>query len=165
MPYNRWIAIPFILDVGRLRGDILHLIRLHFTTCHIECYGQNIENYENHSEHSNLNFICKTQYSMKVKAPLWSNGSVLDHRSLSLVFESGRVHIWRVFHLWLRFITFGGHSAHLTYHAHKTGRKTSIIIIIIKEKIIYSGNILIPVIYLIFLHCRNRLFNVSIDYH
>jgi len=128
MPYNRWIAIPFILDVGRLRGDILHLIRLHFTTCHIECYGQNIENYENHSEHSNLNFICKTQYSMKVKAPLWSNGSVLDHRSLSLVFESGRVHIWRVFHLWLRFITFGGHSAHLTYHVDKGGRKTSIII-------------------------------------
>jgi len=36
-----------------------------------------------------------------------------------------------VFHLWLHFITFGGRSAHLAYHVHKGGRKTSIIIIII----------------------------------
>jgi len=26
---------------------------------------------------------------------------------------------------WLRFITFGGHSAHLSYHVHKSGHKTS----------------------------------------
>jgi len=37
----------------------------------------------------------------------------------------------RLFHLWLRFITFGGHSAHLAYHVHRNGHKTSIIIIII----------------------------------
>jgi len=37
-------------------------------------------------------------------------------------------HIWRLFRLWLRLITFGSRSAHLAYHVHKSGRKTSIII-------------------------------------
>jgi len=60
------------------------------------------------------------------KAPPWSSGSVLDHRSLPPVFESRRGHIWRLFRLWLRLITFGGRSAHLAYHVHKSGRKTSI---------------------------------------
>ena len=60
-----------------------------------------------------------------------SSGSVLDHRSLLSVFESRRRHIWRWFHLWLRFISFGGHSAHLAYHVPKSGRNTSIIIITI----------------------------------
>ena len=64
-------------------------------------------------------------------APLWSSGSVLDHRSLPPVFESRRGHIWRLFRLSLRLITFGGRSAHLPYLVHKSGRKTSIIIIII----------------------------------
>ena len=62
---------------------------------------------------------------------LQHSGSVLDHRSLSPVFESRRGHIWRLFHLWLRFSTFGGRSAHLAYLVHKSGRKTSFIIIII----------------------------------
>ena len=31
----------------------------------------------------------------------------------------------RVFHLWLRFITFGCHSAHLSYHVHKSSRNTN----------------------------------------
>jgi len=57
-------------------------------------------------------------------------GSALDHRSLPPEFESRGRHIWRVFHLWLRFITFGGRSAHLAYHVHKSSRKTSIIIIL-----------------------------------
>jgi len=57
--------------------------------------------------------------------------SALDNRSLKDEFESRRGYIWRVFHLWLRFITFGGRSAHLPYLVHKSGRKTSIIIIII----------------------------------
>ena len=35
-------------------------------------------------------------------------------------------HIWRVFHLWLCFITFEGRSAHLAYHVHKSGSKTPI---------------------------------------
>ena len=61
-------------------------------------------------------------------APPWSSGSVLDHRSLPPVFESRRGHIWRLFRLWLRLITFGGRSAHLAYFVHKSGRKTSIII-------------------------------------
>ena len=63
-------------------------------------------------------------------APPWSSGSVLDHRSLRRVFESWRGHIWRLFHIWLRLITFGGRSAHLAYHVHKSGRKTPIIIIL-----------------------------------
>jgi len=58
-------------------------------------------------------------------APLWSKDSVLDHRSLPSVFESRRGHIWWVFHLWLRFITFGSRSVYLAYHVHKSGRKSS----------------------------------------
>ena len=38
-------------------------------------------------------------------APPWYSGSMLDHRSLPPVFKSRRGHIWRLFHLWLRFIT------------------------------------------------------------
>ena len=64
-------------------------------------------------------------------APPWSSGSVLDHKSLPPVFESWPGHIWRLFRLSLRFITFRGRSAHLAYLVHKSGRKTSIIIIII----------------------------------
>jgi len=40
-------------------------------------------------------------------------------------------HIWRLFRLSLRLIIFGSRSAHLAYLVHKSGRKTSIIIIII----------------------------------
>jgi len=72
------------------------------------------------------------------RAPPWSNGSVLDQRSPSPVFESRRGHIWRVFHLWLRFISFGDRSAHLSYDVHKSGHKTSIIIIIIIIVIIHA---------------------------
>ena len=64
------------------------------------------------------------------RAPPWSSGSVLVHRSLPFVFESRLGHIWRLFRLSLRLITFGSRSAHLAYHVHKSGRKTSIIIII-----------------------------------
>ena len=63
-------------------------------------------------------------------APPWSSGSVLDHRSLPPVFESRRGHIWRSFRLSLRLITFGVRSAHLAYLVHKSGRETSIIIIL-----------------------------------
>jgi len=63
------------------------------------------------------------------RVPSWSSSSVLDHRSLTAMFEFRRGYIWRLFHLWLCFITFGGWSAHLVCHVHKSGRKTSIIII------------------------------------
>ena len=53
--------------------------------------------------------------------------SALDHRSLPPEFEFRRGHIWRVYHLSLRFITFGGRSAYLAYHVHKSGRKSSIV--------------------------------------
>ena len=56
-------------------------------------------------------------------------GSALDHGSLPTEFEFWHGDIWRVFHLWPRFITFGGHSAHRAYHVHKSGRKTSIVIL------------------------------------
>ena len=41
------------------------------------------------------------------------------------------LYLTRVFHLRLRFITFGGSSTQLAYQVHKSGRKTSIIIIIL----------------------------------
>ena len=63
-----------------------------------------------------------------LRAPLWSNVSVLDHRSLPPVFKSWHGHIWRLFHLWLCFITFGGCLAHLAYCVHRSVHKTSIII-------------------------------------
>ena len=48
-------------------------------------------------------------------------GSVLEYGSLPPAFESRCRHMWRVllFHLWLRFITFGGRSTHLAYPVHK----------------------------------------------
>ena len=52
---------------------------------------------------------------------------MLDHRSLPPEFKTQQTHIWRVFHLWLRVITFGGHSARLAYDVHKCGCKTSFI--------------------------------------
>jgi len=51
----------------------------------------------------------------------------LDHRSLPPEFDPRRGHSWRVFHLRLRFITFGCCSSHLAYHVHKSCRKTPII--------------------------------------
>ena len=63
--------------------------------------------------------------------PPCSSSRVLDRRSLSPMFKSRRGYIWRLFHLWLNFITCGGQLAHLAYHVHKSGSKTSIIIIII----------------------------------
>jgi len=62
------------------------------------------------------------------RVPLWSSSSVLDHKSLPPMFESRCGHIWNLFHIWLRFITFWGRSAHLAYHMHKSGRKAPIII-------------------------------------
>ena len=41
-------------------------------------------------------------------------GSALDHRLLPPELEYWHGHIWRVFHLWLRFITFGGRSTHFS---------------------------------------------------
>jgi len=38
-------------------------------------------------------------------------------------FESQRGHTWRMFHLLLLLITFGGHSGHLAYLVHKSGHK------------------------------------------
>ena len=67
-------------------------------------------------------------YLFMLRAPPWSSGSVLDHRSLPPVFESRRGHIWRLFRLSLSLIAFGSRSAHLAYRVHKSGRKTSIII-------------------------------------
>jgi len=52
--------------------------------------------------------------------------SALDHRSLPPEFEFWCGHIWMVFYLWHCLITFGGCSAHLAYHVHKSGHKTSI---------------------------------------
>ena len=52
-------------------------------------------------------------------------GRALDHRSLAPEFKSRGGHIWRAFHLWLHFITFGGRLAQLVYHVHKSGNKNT----------------------------------------
>ena len=67
------------------------------------------------------------------------NGSLLEHTSLPPEFESRHWHNWGVFHIWPCFITFGGCLAHLAYHVHKSGHKTSVttIIIIIFIKCVY----------------------------
>ena len=59
------------------------------------------------------------QYSQLLVRLRWQQGrprgrvgSAFDHRSIPPEFESRRVHIGRVFHLRLHFITFGGSSAH-----------------------------------------------------
>jgi len=43
-------------------------------------------------------------------------GSTLNHIWLPPEFECRRGHIWRVFRLWLRFITFGGCSVDLAHN-------------------------------------------------
>jgi len=78
---------------------------------------------------TDLHWHCKiTSYAIQGRAPALG-GSVLDHRSLLPVFESRCGHIWRLFHLWLRFITVRGRSTYLVYHVLKSARKTPIIII------------------------------------
>ena len=57
-------------------------------------------------------------------------GNALDHRSLPSWFKYW--HIWRVFHLLLRFINLG----HLAYHVHKSGCKTSIIVVHIVDLLV-----------------------------
>ena len=64
-------------------------------------------------------FIHSSIHSFIQGPPPWSGCSVIDHISLPPVFESRRGHILRVFHLWLRLITFVGRSAHLAYHVYK----------------------------------------------
>jgi len=64
-------------------------------------------------------------------------GRTLDQRSPSPEFEPQSGHIWRVFYLWLCFITFGHRLAHLAYHAHKIGRKTSIVINLTFEAVFF----------------------------
>jgi len=100
-------------------------------------------------EGDNVHFVCEVMLSNKVQTLFEARlpnkegfslfflgrlrglvGSALDHRSLPPEFESRRGHIWRVVHLWLRFITFGGRSGHLAYRVHKNNRQTSIIVLI-----------------------------------
>jgi len=73
-------------------------------------------------------WMTQGQWFMQSMTPLWSNGSVLDHRSLPPMFESWHGHIWMLFHLWFCLITFGGRLAHLAYHVHEIDHKTPIII-------------------------------------
>jgi len=76
-------------------------------------------------------------------------GSALDHRSLPLPFES-RVHIWRMFHLWLRFTTFGARSTHLAYHVytkvaakHKSSVTTIVVVVVV---VVVSGITVVVVV-------------------
>jgi len=62
----------------------------------------------------------------------WSSSSVLDHGSLPPMFKSRPGHIEGCFIFDFASLTFGGRSAHLTYHVHKSGPKTPVIIITLK---------------------------------
>jgi len=78
----------------------------------------------------------------------------LNHRSLPPEFKSRHRHIWRVFHLWLRFITFGDCSAHLAYHVPKSGRKPSInlydcMIVLVMYMIVLVIYVIVLVIYVV----------------
>ena len=77
--------------------------------------------------------------------PPWSSGSVLDRRSLPPVFESRREHIWRVFHLWLRLITFGGRSAHLAYRVAVKHQSSSSSIITLRTVSAVTSNYRLPI--------------------
>ena len=61
------------------------------------------------------------------RGTVWKGGAEIPWE-WSPEFESRHRHMWRVFHLWLPFITFGGRLAHLAYPVHKSGRKTPIVI-------------------------------------
>ena len=86
-----------------------------------------LRSHNNNNRNNNKNNNNSVDESVLSRAPPWSSGSVLDHRSLPPVFESRRGPIWTLFRLSLRLITFGGRSAHLAYLVHKSSRKTSII--------------------------------------
>ena len=57
--------------------------------------------------------------SGRIRSP---TGSALNHKSLPPELESRRGHIWMVFRLWFRFITYGDLSIHLAYDVHQSGR-------------------------------------------
>ena len=131
MPMKRWLAM--------WQRDGIELLRLCWTGCTIirqvgelKCFCFLIFSAPYPWTIRVVSFICMcaTFYiSCNIfhrtweRASLWSSCSMLDYRSLPPVFQFRRGHIWRLFHLWLRFITFGGRSAHLAYHVHKSGRK------------------------------------------
>ena len=68
-----------------------------------------------------------TNLGIEPRSYIFSANFSTDSATLLLIMRV----IWRMFHLWLRFITFRCRSTHLAYHVHKSGRKTSFIIIII----------------------------------
>jgi len=80
-------------------------------------------------------YIGYVPFHAKCGAPPWSSWQRIGPQITTTWVRISAWPIWRVFHLWVRFITFGGRSAHLADHVHKSGRKTLIIIIII---IIYA---------------------------
>ena len=106
----------------------------------------------------------KPRYFLNQWCILGLTGSTLDHRSLPNGFESQHGHIWRVFHLWLHFITVGGHSVHLAHHVHKSGHKTSIIIITFKPALA-TQNDFIQLLWSSFRKISNyHLFRITTEY-
>jgi len=79
------------------------------------------------------NLIIHASFHTETSCLRGLTGITLDHRSVPPQFESQLGHIWRLFHLWLCFISFGSRSAHLAYHVHKSGRKTSIIVFLLRD--------------------------------
>ena len=113
---QRDIYIYIYIYIYLLLCNHIHTLHVHYCTLTHKCIVL--------SSHTHIHTHTWLPYTL-VGAPPWSSGSVLDHRSLPPVFESRRGHIWRLFRLSLRLITFGSRSAHLAYLVHKSGRKTS----------------------------------------
>ena len=61
-------------------------------------------------------YFCNSTYIHYIHATIY-----LYYNSIHNI--SGAPPRWMLFHLWLRFITFGGRSAHLGYRVHKSVRK------------------------------------------
>ena len=52
-------------------------------------------------------------------------GSAAGHQSIAPRFKPRLAYVGRMFHLSIRLITFGGHSAHLAYPVQKGDRETA----------------------------------------
>jgi len=115
------IQIKLFCCSGRISR--LSLIR-HSLKCltRIDCLEGNHAN--RYRTHMSVFFVSIRQFTYVLPSGEWFNAmSQISVGSSPLRF--GHWYIWRVFHLWLCFITFGGSSA---YHIYQSGCKTSIII-------------------------------------
>ena len=103
---------------------IYKIIRIHFENISIDFITMSVFLYPDVTQWTLLKHFVGVLFTNKVGT--WPGrlrgltGRAFDRRSQPHEFEPRPEHIWRVFHLWLRFIIFGGRSTHLAYHVHKS---------------------------------------------